>query len=149
VEFCREEKNRAYIVTAVERFTHTIVGWAVCAERTLEILQSVADSAPEAADYYTDGFLMYQDLSYWGNHYWGNHKMLKDKSETCSVEGSNADLRHYLARPARSSRCFSRCFKALTRAVELFVYFYNERQLRKRRRPKYPAYLAENLPTLI
>ena len=86
---------------------------------------------------------MYQDLSYWGNH-----RMLKDKSETYTVEGGNADLRHYLARLQRSSRCFSRCFKALSRAVELFVYFYNERQLKKRRRPKYPAFLAENLPTL-
>lgn len=144
MEFCRGEKNKAYVVTAVDRATHRIVGWAVCAERTLEILQSVIDDAPKAADYYTDGFLMYQDLSYWGNH-----TMLKDKSQTYSVEGSNADIRHYLARLARSSRCFSRCFKALARAIELFVHFYNERQLKKRRHPKYPAYLAESLPTLI
>ena len=144
MEFCRGEKNKAYIVTAVDRKTHTIVGWAVCAERTLEILQTVIDSAPQAEDYYTDGFLMYQDLSYWGNH-----TMLKDKSETYSVEGGNADIRHYLARLHRASRCFSRCFKALARAVELFVYFYNERQLKKRKYPKYPAYLAQNLPTLI
>ncbi len=87
MEVCRGEKNRAYIVTAVDRITHTIVGWAVCRERTLEILQSVIDGAPPAADYYTDGFLMYQDLSYWGNH-----TMLKDKSQTYSVEGGNADL---------------------------------------------------------
>jgi IS1 family transposase len=144
VDVCREEKNKAYIVTAVDRQTHTIVGWAVCAERTLEILQAVIDTASKAQSYYTDGFLMYQDLSYWGNH-----KMLKDKSETYSVEGGNSDLRHYLARLHRASRCFSRSYKALARAVELFVYFYNERQLRKRRLPKYPAYLAENLPTLI
>jgi IS1 family transposase len=144
VDICRREKNKAYIVTAVDRQTHTIVSWAVCAERTLEILQSVIDTAPKATDYYTDGFLMYQDLSYWGNH-----KMLRDKSQTYSVEGGNADLRHYLARLQRSSRCFSRCFKALARAVELFIYFYNERQLRKRRLPKYPAHLAQNLPTLI
>ncbi len=124
--------------------THTIVGFAVCAERTLEILQSVIDSSVKAENYYTDGFLMYQDLSYWGNH-----RMLKDKSQTYSVEGGNADLRHYLARLQHSSRCFSRCFKALIRAVELFVYFYNEHQLKKRRFPKYPAYLAQNLPTLI
>ncbi len=144
MDICGKEKNKAYIVTAVDRQTHTIVGWSVCAERTLEILQTVIDTAPQAKDYYTDGFLMYQDLSYWGRHL-----MLKDKSETYSVEGGNADLRHYLARLARSSRCFSRCFKALARAVELFVYFYNERQLRKKRLPKYPAYLAQNLPTLI
>jgi IS1 family transposase len=85
----------------------------------LEILQTVVDSAPPATDYYTDGFLMYQGLSYWGNH-----RMLKDKSHTYSVEGGNADIRHYLARLHRSSRCFSRCFKALARAVELFVCLF-------------------------
>jgi IS1 family transposase len=144
VDIRGKEKNKAYIVTAVDRATHTIVSWAVCAERTLEILQAVIDVSIKAENYYTDGFLMYQDLSYWGTH-----RMLKDKSETYSVEGGNADLRHYLARLQRSSRCFSRCFKALARAVELFVYFYNERQLRKRKLPKYPAYLAQKLPTLI
>ena len=143
MEFCREEKNKAYIVTAVDRVTHTIVGFAVCAERTLEILQSVIDTSIKAENYYTDSFLMYQDLSYWGNH-----TMLKDKSETYAVEGANADLRHYLARLHRASRCFSRCFKALTRAVELFVYFYNQRQLKKRKHRKYPTFLAESLPTL-
>lgn len=120
------------------------VGFAVCAERTLEILQTVIDSAIKAEEYYTDGFLMYQDLSYWGNH-----RMLKDKSETYSVEGGNADSRYYLARLQRSSRCFFRCFKALAKAVELFVYFYSEQQLRKKRAPKYPAYLVQNLPILI
>jgi IS1 family transposase len=79
----RREKNKAYIVTAVDRATHTIAAFAVCEERTLEIQQTVIDSAPRAANYYTDGFLMYQDLSYWGTH-----KTLKDKSETFS--------RHYL-----------------------------------------------------
>jgi IS1 family transposase len=144
VDICGEEKNKAYIVTAVDRSTHTIVGFAVCAERTLELLQSVVDNSIKAENYYTDSFLMYQDLSCWGNH-----TMLKDKSETYSVEGTNADLKHYLARLQRASRCFSRCFKALARAIELFVYFYNERQLEKRKHRKYPAFLAESLPTLI
>jgi IS1 family transposase len=53
-----KRKNKAYIVTAVDRSTDTIVGFAVCAERTLEILQSVIDSAIKAENYYTDGFLM-------------------------------------------------------------------------------------------
>ncbi len=144
MDICWKEKNKAYIVTAVDRLTHTIVGFAVCGERTLELFQSIIDNTIKAENYFTDSFLMYQDLSYWGKH-----TMLKDKSETYSVEGANADLRHYLARLQRASRCFSRCFKALSRAVELFVYFYNERQLRKRKQRKYPAFLAESLPTLI
>lgn len=65
-----------------------------------------------------------------------------DKSQTYSVEGTNADLRHYLARLTRRSRCFSRCIHALTRAVDPFVRFYNARQLKKRKYPRYPAPLA-------
>ena len=53
--------------------------------------------------------------------------MAPGKSETYSVEGGNADLRHYLARLGRQSRCFSRCFEALRRAVFVFVHCYNER----------------------
>ena len=49
------------------------------------------------------------------------------KSQTYSVEGVNADLRHYLARLGRRSRCFSRSVVALARAVALFAYCYNAR----------------------
>lgn len=68
-----------------------------------------------------------------------------NKSETYSVEAVNADLRHYPARFGRRSRCFSRCIHALRRAVDLFVRGYNARQLRKRKYPHYPAYLATSI----
>jgi insertion element IS1 protein InsB len=51
---------------------------------------------------------------------------MKDKSQTYSAEGSNADLRHYLARLRRRSRCFSRKKEALHHAVKIFVYAYNQ-----------------------
>jgi IS1 family transposase len=89
-------------------------------------MQSVVDSAPHASSYYSDAF----------------NRSMYDKSQTYSVEGTNADLRHYLARLARRSRCFSRCIHALRRAVDLFVRFYNARQLKKRKYPRYPAPLA-------
>lgn len=62
---------------------------------------------------------------------------MPDKSETYRVEGDNAELRHYLARLARRSRCFSRCFHALRRAIQLFVFAWNSRQLHRLRYPKY------------
>lgn len=80
---------------------------------------------------------MYRELSYWGTH-----TSMYNKSETYAVEAVNADLRHYLARLGRRSRCFSRCIHALRRAVDLFVRCYNARQLRKRKYPQYPASLA-------
>ncbi len=63
-------------------------------------------------------------------------------SQTYSVEAGDADLRHYLARLGRCSRCFSRRMRALLRAVDLFVRCCNARQLRKRKCPRYPAPLT-------
>jgi len=68
------------------------------------------------------------------------------------VEGDNADLRHYLARLGRKSRCFSRSLAALGRQVKLqvklFVFCYNARQLFKRRYPRLNAHLIDFLPAL-
>lgn len=116
------------------------MAYEVCFERTPKLLQSVIDQAPHAESYYSDAFNTYRELSYWGKH-----EAMWDKSQTYSVEGTNADLRHYLARLVRKSRCFSRCIEALRRAVDLFVHFYNKRQLRKQTFPKYPAYITDSL----
>lgn len=121
----------------MDRATRCIVAWAVCSERTPELMQSVVDAAPHAASYYSDAFNTYRELCWWGHH-----TSMYDKSQTYSVEGTNADLRHYLARLGRRSRCFSRCIHALRRAVDLFVRCYNARQLRKRKYPRYPAPLT-------
>jgi hypothetical protein len=50
------------------------------------------------------------------------------KEQTYTIEGVNADLRTYLGRLKRRSRCFSRCIEALRRAMRLFVWHYNRRQ---------------------
>jgi len=55
------------------------------------------------------------------------------------VEGVSAELRHYLKRLARRSRCFSRCPYALKCAVRLLVFCYNQRQHWKWFYPAYPA----------
>ena len=124
-------------MTLVDRATRCIVAWAVREARTPELMQSVVDAAPHAASYYSDAFNTYRELCCWGAH-----TSIYDKSQTYSVEGTNADLRHYLARLARRSRCFSRYIHALRRAVDLFVRCYNARQLRKRKYPRYPTPLT-------
>jgi hypothetical protein len=86
-------------------------------------MQSVIDAAPHARRYFSDAFNTYRELCYWGEH-----RATYDKSESSSVEGDNAELRHYLVRFARCPRCFSKCIGALRRAVELFVWCWNWRQ---------------------
>jgi hypothetical protein len=107
-------------------------------------MQRVVDSAPRAANYFSDAFNTYRELCWWGTH-----QAMYDKSETYSVEGDNAEFRHYLARLARRSRCFSKCIEALRRAVELFVWCWNWRQLRKRKQPRYPVHLIDAVSCLI
>ena len=130
-------------MTALDRVTHAIVSWAVVPERDEATLQAVVDYAPQATAYYSDGFPTYQTLVYGLT---ATHTALPNKSQTYTVEGGNADLRHYLARLGRKSRCFSRCIVALRRAVKLFVWCYNHRQLWKQRYPRYPKHVIEFVP---
>ncbi|CAN5874537.1 hypothetical protein BH18ACI4_BH18ACI4_20280 [soil metagenome] len=74
---------------------------------------------------------------------------MDDKSETYSGEGDNAELRHYLARVTRKTRCFLKCIKALRRAVELFVWCWNKQQLHKQQCPRYPIHLINSVSCLI
>ena len=108
----------------------------VCDETTW---QAVLDASPQATLYYSDASPTYLALLY----HPGIHIALLDKSQTYRVEGDNAELRHYLARLARRSRCFSRSVKALWQAVKLFVYAWNRRQLHKQVHPAYPAHIKD------
>ncbi|NJL57043.1 IS1 family transposase [bacterium] len=69
---------------------------------------------------------------------------MPNKSETFRVEGVNAELRHYLARLRRNTRCFSKCVQAFIRSVKLFVFAWNRRQLHRQRFPNYPAHLINS-----
>jgi IS1 family transposase len=105
------------------------------------VIQDVVDEALKANQYYSDAFDAYQRLFYHG----GRFEISKGKTDTYSVEGDNAELRHYLARLGRRSRCFSRCVDALEWAVRLFVYCFNRRQLIKQRFPNYPAHVFQSI----
>jgi IS1 family transposase len=104
-----------------------------------ERLQELVDEAPSAYWYYSDDLAVYRDLAY-GE---GIHFAKRDKSQTFSVEADNAELRHYLARLVRQSRCFSRSIHALRIAVRLFVFCWNCRQLYKQQYPGYPSHVFE------
>lgn len=108
-------------------------------ERDETTLQALLDDSPQAVWYYSDLFATYKALIYTP----GTHTPMPDKSETYRVEGVNAELRHYLARLRRKTRCFSKCVKALHRTIKLFVFAWNRRQLYRQRFPNYPAHLID------
>jgi IS1 family transposase len=104
-------------MTVVDRSTSCILGWAVDQERSEETLQKMVDHAPQAAFYFSDLFATYRQVVY----YPGRYTPMPDKSETYRVEGDNAELRHYLARLARKSRCFSRCVGTDDSCIKLVI----------------------------
>jgi len=124
-------------LTVVDRATHCLLSWDAVSERNTENLQTCLERAPQARQYYSDAFPAYDNL-----YYGAPYEMRTDKKETYSVEAVNADLRHYLKRLARKSRCFSRRLEALLKNLRLFAYCYNQRQLMKQNYPQY------NLPLI-
>ncbi len=81
----------------------------------------MVDAAPEAEVYCTDGYNGYLDVVFPGKHIFNIH----NKNDTFTVEGVNADLRHYIPTLARRSRCFPRKLENLQAVLTVFVHAYN------------------------
>ena len=84
------------MLTCVDRSTRCILGFGVVWRRDGEAMQQVVDDAPPAKHYFSDGFPTYAQRLYPGTH-----TAAEGKSETYSIEGDNAEMRHYLARLGR------------------------------------------------
>jgi hypothetical protein len=112
-------------VIAVARASRLIVGEWVTPIFDALGMQAMADRLPEAGRYCTDGSEVYPGII-WPDEAW--HVVSIAKEETYTIEGVNADLRTYLGRLKRRSRCFSRSMEKLREAVRLFVWHYNRRQ---------------------
>lgn len=117
-------------MTIVDRETRCLLAVRAVWHRSQAVAQWLVNQSP-AQQYYSDQFPLYDSLEYRR----GYHLSLFDKSETYSVEGVNAELRHYLTRLARKSRCFSRCIDWLNRHLKAFAHAWNRRQLHNRAYP--------------
>ena len=118
-----ETRENVYVMTMVSREPRQIVGFDVALDKTAARIQNIVDHAPPAEKYCTDGYVGYLDVDYYGAHHVRN---IHDKSDTFTVEGVNADLRHYIPLLARRSRCFARKLETLRAVVEVFVEAYNQ-----------------------
>jgi IS1 family transposase len=116
-----ETRENVYVMTMVSRRPRQIVGFDVARDKSAARIQAIVDSGPEAQRYCTDGYVGYLDVIYPGEHV----RNVRDKSDTFTVEGVNADLRHYIPILARRSRCFARTLETLQAVVEVFVDAYN------------------------
>ena len=116
-----ETRENTYVMTMVSRSPRQIVGYDVAFDKSSQRIQKIVDNGPKAEYYCTDGYWGYVDIVYPGKHIRNIH----DKSDTFTVEGINADLRHYIPILRRKSRCFSRNIETLRAVLDLFVQAYN------------------------
>ena len=113
--------ENVYILTMVSREPRQVVSFDVAFDKSPERIQAMVDTAAPSQYYCTDGYLGYVDIIYPGRH----KRNVRNKSDTFTVEGINADLRHYIPILARRSRCFARKIETLQAVIEVFVQAYN------------------------
>ena len=104
-------------MTMVSREPREITGHMVSRDKTAGTIQQMVDAAPTAKQYCTDGYYGYLDVVFPGKHIFNHHS----KKKTFTVEGVNADLRHYIPTLARCSRCFPRKLENLQAVLAVFV----------------------------
>ena len=117
-----ETRENVYLTSLISRSPRQIVGFAVAFDKSPERLQSIVDNSPEAENYATDGFYGYINVVYPGKHV----RNVRNKNDTFTVEGINADLRHYIPVLRRRSRCFCRSLETLEAVFSVFVDAYNK-----------------------
>jgi IS1 family transposase len=122
-----ETRENVYLMTMVSREPRQIVGFDVAGDKAPKRIQAIVDNAPPALKYCTDGWSGYAYVIYPAEHIQNPH----NKSDTFTVEGINADLRHYIPILARRSRCFARTLETLEAVVAVFVDAYNRFGLAK------------------
>ena len=116
-----ETRENVYIMTMVSREPRQIVGYRVSPNKAAGTIQQMVDAVPAANQYCTDGYFGYLDVIFPGKHIFNIHS----KKDTFTVEGVNADLRHYIPTLARRSRCFPRKLENLQAVLSVLVQAYN------------------------
>lgn len=124
-----ENRENIYVITMVSRKPRQILGHAVSRDKLSRTIQGIVDAAPEAECYCTDGYYGYLDVVFPGKHVFNIH----NKNDTFTVEGVNADLRHYIPVLARRSRCFPRKLENLQAVLAVFVEACNRFGIQKER----------------
>lgn len=107
-----------YIMTCLSRSPRQIVAFEVDKSVKAKVIQLMIDRNPSFANNYSDGAKSYLDVDFGGRHI---RTFGYDKSNTHLTEGSNADIRHYIAGLQRTSRCFFRKMESLKAVLWLFT----------------------------
>jgi len=110
------------LMTTVSREPRQILDFRVSHNLESNAVQEMIDSLPEVKNYHTDGGAIYLGVDFIGKH----RRNTQNKQDTHIIEGTNANIRCYIAGLQRKSRCFFRKFETLKAVLTLFINAYNK-----------------------
>ena len=117
-----ENGVNTYVMTMISREPRQIVGFAVDISKSADIIQKIVDSVPPAKTYFTDGYYGYAGVDFCGQL----KQNYLNKNDTCTIESTNADLRHYISGLHRRSRIFYRTLETFRAVLSVFIDAYNK-----------------------
>ena len=112
------KKNRKlWIWIAIDRYTQEVLGFSVGSRGKKAFKKLIRQIENYSVGYYaSDDWKIYNILP--------STKRLIGKMHTTQIESLNANVRHYLARFARKTRCYSKCSKMVE--LSLFLLFFKD-----------------------
>ena len=108
-------KRKLWIWIAIDRYTQEILGFTIgsIGKKTYkDLIRNITNYTINS--YCTDHWKTYNTLP--------KDKHLVGKKHTTQIESLNANVRHYLARFRRKSRCYSKCPLMVELSLTLLFY---------------------------
>jgi len=116
-----ETRENVYVIALTSREPRQFLGLTASHDKSPETIEHLVQTSPHAQQYFSDGFQGYKYVDF-PNHFVQN---CENKDDTYTVEGSNADLRHFVPTLKRKSRCFPRKIENLNAVLKLLAFAYN------------------------
>jgi insertion element IS1 protein InsB len=117
VVFYSQKKRKLWVWIAIDRYTQEVIGFSFGGRGKKALKELVRKIEKYSVGYYaTDGWKIYNILP--------SSKRLIGKKYTTQIESLNANVRHYLARFSRKTRCYSKCPEMVE--FSLFLLFFKD-----------------------
>jgi insertion element IS1 protein InsB len=114
----RWKKNRTvWLWLAVDRDSRNISGFRIGSRSRKALKKMMFYSSLKAERYATDDYRAYRLLP--------KEKRLVGKAHTFTIESKNSQVRHYLARFHRRTKCYSKSVHSIYDALTLLIHKIN------------------------
>ena len=110
-----------YVIAVISRKKREFMGLGAFWNKSAQTMETLVQPYPSADIYFGDGNPTFKIMDFYPGRFKQSHR----KDDTYTVEGSYADLRHFIPRLRRQSRCFYRKIETLNAVLNLLAYGYN------------------------